>query len=159
MKDLIKFDVWNGSETTDNRRIYCRVSRWITVKHNYNPSPKNALWDYVTDGCGYHPYNNEFNPDDGLYLDYFTFDGRNYAIEQIIAFGGMCEFGHFSGYIENGEKRYLSGYLDNNLYSPYHVELDEYGEHVRVYEECRRGYTFDAYENIRLNRDNAERGL
>lgn len=65
----------------DGTKTFRRISRWITVKTNYHPAKNNCLWEYVTDGNGYKPYQAEFNPENGLYLDYFTFNGKNYAVE------------------------------------------------------------------------------
>lgn len=141
MKTLQKFDIYPGAncnpvETIDNSHNYKRVSRWIEIKHNYTPNSRNALWDYVTDENGYHPYQDNFNPDNGLYLDYFKWNGRTYAVEQFAAFGSVMDcIGHSTGYVENGEKHYLSGYDMDNYYNPVMIELDEYGERCRVYIE------------------------
>lgn len=144
MKELQKFDIYPGAnynpvETIDTKYNYVRVSRWIKVKQNYNPRKNNRLWDYVTDENGYKPHNDNFNPENGLYLDYFRFNGRTYAIEQFFAFGSIADtIGHASGYIENGEKHYLQGFDNENIYNPIFIELDEYGENVRIYEEVKQ---------------------
>ena len=113
-----------------------RVSRWITIKHNYNPRPNNYLWDYVMDENGYKPYQNTFNPENGLYLDYFTWRGRNYAIEQFWRLGNPFYTAFSLAYeIENGGLCYLSGVDAENIYNPIYIEFDECCERVRVYEE------------------------
>lgn len=135
MKELVKFDIWNGEVEIDNRLKFVRVSRWITVKHNYNPNKGNELWDYVQDGYGYRTCQSGFHEDDDLYLDYFTFNGRNYALEQFIAIGSIADaIEHREGYIENGKKHFLSGYDERDYYRPLFIELDEWGEKVRCYE-------------------------
>lgn len=135
MKELNKFEIWQGTENIGGS--IKRVSRWIRINQNCNPRKNNVLWDYVTDGSGYNPHNDSFNPADGLYLDYFTYGGRNYALDQFIRFGSIADsIGHFEGYIENGEKYYLSGWDScGSFFGPVlMIELDEYCEHVRVYE-------------------------
>lgn len=135
MKTLKGFSIYDGKEF-EGDYDYKRLSRWIKIKQNYNPSKRNGLWDYVTDSYGYHPYQDKFNPAEGLYLDYFTFNGRNYAIDQFIRIG--CAFdcmGRCLGYYENGDKHYLAGYEADDYIDSLFIELDEYGENVRVYEE------------------------
>lgn len=139
MKDLVKFDIYDGKKPQiDNKYKYRRVSRWIKVQENCNPGKNNSLWDYVMDGYGYHPYQDKFNNKDDLYLDYFRYNGKTYAIEQFFAFGSIAEIiGHSTGYIENNEMHCISAFDSNgSLYeSPLMIELDECGERVRVYEE------------------------
>lgn len=136
MKDLVKYEIYDGKGAIDEKHGLRRVSRWISIKHNYNPNRNNALYDYVMDEYGYKPYSDNFNPANGLYLDYFIFNGRNYAIEQFTAIGCIWDcIGHAIGYIENGETHYLSAFDSENYFNPLFIELDEYGERVRVYEE------------------------
>lgn len=125
----------NGwTETTPQKMR--RVSRWITIKHNYNPRPSNYLWDYVMDENGYKPYQSTFNPDNGLYLDYFTYRGRNYAVEQFLALGNpFCAAFSLAYENENGQLCYLSGVDAENIYNPIYIEFDECCERVRIYEE------------------------
>ncbi len=137
MKELSAFDFWNGTYQYHAKRKFVRVSRWITMKCNYNPTKRNALWDYVQDGSGYHPYQEKFNPEEGLFLDYFEFNGRKYALEQFIAIGSIADsIGHAEGYIENNQRYFLNGYDGNDYFHPLYIELDEYGERVRLY-ECK----------------------
>jgi hypothetical protein len=144
MKTLDKFDIYPGNnytpvESIDDRYKYRRVSRWIQIRQNYNPGKRNRLWDYVTDENGRHPYQDNFSPENGLFLDYFIFNGRTYAIEQFIGFGSIADcIGHHTGYIENGEKYYLSGFDSEDYYRPILLELDDCGERVRVYEEVQK---------------------
>ena len=114
-----------------------RVSRWIAVKHNYTPNKRNSLWDYVTDENGYKPYQDNFTPENGLYLDYFRFNGRNYAVEQFLCLGNP--FWNPVTYCyedSSGKVHYLFGVDMDNYYNPIYVEFDEYCENVRVYEAC-----------------------
>ena len=104
MKTLQKFDIYDGKEHIDNDHCFVRVSRWIKVKQNYSPNKNNKLWDYVVDSFGRHPYQENFDTSDGLYLDYFTHNGRNYALGQFYSFGSIADsIGHFAGYYENGK--------------------------------------------------------
>ena len=120
----------------DGTKIFNRVSRWIKVKQNYNPCSRNRLWDYVQDENGYKHYQEQFNPENGLYLDYFTFHGRNYAIEQFLALGNPFYTAVSYSYEDKaGKLFYLSGVDGENIYNPLYIEMDEYGEYVRVYTE------------------------
>lgn len=137
MKQLKSFDIYDGKEHARDYD-FVRVSRWITVKQNYNPNKGNALYDYAVDGFGNHSYSENFNPveNGGKYLDYFTFNGRNYAIEQFIAIGCVWDvLGHHAGYYENGEKHFISAYDTESYFNPLYIEWDECGERVRVYRE------------------------
>ena len=117
-------------------RNFRRVSRWIKIKQNYNPCPRNSLWDYVQDENGYKPYQEQFNPKNGLYLDYFSFGGRNYAIEQFLTLGNpfyTCVSYAYED--EDGKIHYLSGIDGENIYNPICIEVDDSCEYVRVYIE------------------------
>ena len=131
-KQLNTFDVWNGIES-ESRFPVERLSRWITVKHAYDITPRHSLYDFCTDENGYRPWQLEFNPVNGTYLDYFEWKGEKYAIAQFICYGGMAEFGHFHGYIENGEKHYFAGYDSMTIFDSMLSETDKYLERVRVY--------------------------
>ena len=119
----------------DGTEKFYRVSRWITVKQNYNPNKRNSLWDYVTDENGYHPYNDKFNPENGLFLDFFKWNGRTYAIDQFWSLSNPFYIGILYRYEdENGKDAFLSGVdMDGNLFNPIYIEFDEYCERVRVY--------------------------
>ena len=119
--------------------IFRRVSKWIKVKHNYNPCSRNALWDYVTDENGYKPYQDAFNPENGLYLDYFRFNGRNYALDQFLALGNPFYTAVTYSYEdENGKTAFLSGVDSEDIYQPIYIEMDSYGEYVRVYKSAHK---------------------
>ena len=111
-----------------------RLSRWIEIRHNYNPSERNPLWDYVTDENGNRPSSSKFAPEHGLYLDFFRWNGRNYAMEQFLA---LCNpFWNpvsYSYETEDGKTAYLSGVDCEDIYDPISIEVDCTGERVRVY--------------------------
>ena len=75
--------------TKDGKNIVNRLSRWITIKQAYNVNRRNSLFDFSTDENGYKPGQDEYNPANGTFLDYFSFNGRKYAIEQFIALGSV----------------------------------------------------------------------
>ena len=120
----------------DGKQRLTRVSRWITLKHNYNPSKRNSLWDYVCDENGYHPYQGRFNPENGLYLDYFRFNGRTYALEQFYVLGGVWTSSPPIFYDDEDGKLGVIGTVDmgGDLYHSLYAEWDEYCEHVRLWE-------------------------
>ena len=120
--------------TNENKTIY-RLSRWIRIQRNYNPNKRNRLYYYAMDGNGYREGQNGFDPKNGLYIDFFHWNGRTYAIEQFIMLGSIwcpytCTFND-----KDGKMHYLSGYDSENYFDPILIELDEYGEYVRVYTE------------------------
>ena len=94
---------------------------------------------YTSDKCiqaAYKPYQDNFTPENGLYLDYFRFNGRNYAVEQFLCLGNP--FWNPVTYCyedKNGKTCYLSGVDNENYFNPIYVEFDEYCENVRVYVE------------------------
>lgn len=129
------------SDGHERVREFERVSRWITIKHNYEPHPHNRLWDYVTDSQGYHPCDDNFDTVGGLYLDYLRFDGCNYAIEQFWRLGNPFYMPVTYSYEERGEVYFLHGVdMGTENYSPsyrrIYIEFEnEWCERVRVYRE------------------------
>jgi len=115
-------------KTKDNRELK-RVSRWIQIRHNYRPNKRNSLWYYVQDENGYREGRKGYNPENGLYLDYFVWNGRTWAIEQFYRMDVPMMWE------EDGKLHWVAGYDSENYYNPILIEMDEYGEYVRVYEE------------------------
>lgn len=122
-------------KTIDGKNTVTRLSRWITVKQNYNVSKRNSLYDFSTDENGYHPYQDNYNNENGTYLDYFTFNGRNYAIEQFVCIGSAWCAGTPYMFNDTDGKLSVVGAVDfyGDLYNPLYIEIDAYGEKVRVY--------------------------
>lgn len=123
---------WNESGNVK----FTRLSRWIKIKQNYSPSKRNSLWDYVEGENGYKPCSEHFTPENGLFLDYFTFNGKNYALEQFLSLGNpfYCPV-TYSYQTKDGKTLFLSGVDGENIYNPIYIEIDENGENVRVYSE------------------------
>ena len=121
--------------TLDGKHTVTRLSRWVTIQHNYNVSKRNSLYDYSTDGSGYHPHEDRYDPTDGTYLDYFRYGGRTYAIEQFVSLGSMWIGGQPYQFIDtDGSVSCVAAFdIDGCLYDPLYIEIDEYGERVRVY--------------------------
>lgn len=121
---------------TSDGRTLVRRSRWIEVRKNYNPNKRNRLWYYVTDGNGYREGQKGYDPSSGLFLDYFRWNGRNWAIEQFYSVSGTMGFlAPIMFEDENGKTSYIAGYDSENYYNPILIEVDDCGEYVRVYEE------------------------
>ena len=121
--------------TNDGKHIVTRLSRWITIKQAYNVNRRNSLFEFVSDENGYKPGQDEFNPANGTFLDYFRFDGRTYAIEQFITLGSVwCAGAPYEFTDTDGKITFISA-VDyyGDLYDPLYIELDKYGERVRVY--------------------------
>lgn len=117
-----------------------RISRWIKLNHNYTPNSRNSLWNYACDGYGRHPYQDKFDPTDGLYLDYFRFRGRTYALEQFFILGSMWLGGKPYFYKDEDGKLGVIGTVDMDgpIFGPaLYGEWDGYCEYVRLYEEVR----------------------
>ena len=120
---------------TKEGRTLLRLSRWIKVQQGYNITPRHSLYDYCTDENGFYHGQSMFNPENGTFLDFFRFNGRKYAINQFIIFGG-CMGGYPPMWEdEDGKIHYLSGYDSEDYYNPIMIESSEYCEYVRVYQE------------------------
>lgn len=120
---------------TKEGRTLLRLSRWIKVQQGYNITPRHSLYDYCTDENGFYPGQSMFNPENGTFLDFFRFNGRKYAINQFIIFGG-CMGGYPPMWEDEDRKiHYLSGYDSEDYYNPIMIESSEYCEYVRVYQE------------------------
>ena len=121
--------------TTDGKHRVTRLSRWITIQHKYNANKRNSLFEFVTDENGYHPHQDGFDPANGTYLDYFTFNNCSYAIEQFVSLGSVWigtrpyKFIDTDGTISSVDAVDIYG----DLYDPLYIEFDEYGGAVRVY--------------------------
>lgn len=129
---------WYGVKgwKTAGKQDFNRVSGWIRIKTNYNPTERNSLWYYVQDENGCNPNQYAFNPENGLFLDYFTFRGKNYALDQFMALNNT--FWNPVGYTyinEGGKTVSLAGVDSENYFNPIYIEIDPCGERVRVYEE------------------------
>lgn len=122
---------------TDGKIIY-RKSRWIKRQEKCNVSKRNGLYYYATDENGYHSGQAGFNPENGLFLDYFRWNGRNYAIEQFFRLNSMFCPLSYCWEDKQGKLNFLSGYDSENYYNPILIEIDETGEYIRVYEEGRK---------------------
>ena len=121
--------------TVDGKNTVTRLSRWIQIKQNYNVSKRNSLYELSTDENGYKPGQSEYNPVNGTYLDYFRFNGRNYAIEQFITLGSVwCGGAPYKFTDADGKSSFVCAVdFYGDLYKPLYIELDACGERVRVY--------------------------
>lgn len=110
-------------KTTTGRTI-ARVSRYIKIRTDYVTS-RHSLYDYADSSS---------EEDGKRLLDYFIYHGKKYALNQFMRLGSMIipEVYQFE---ENGKTQFLSGVDSENYYNPLLIEVDEYGESVRIYEE------------------------
>ena len=122
-------------KTVDGKNTVTRLSRWIQIKQNYNVNKRNSLYEFSTDENGYKPGDSEYNPANGTYLDYFRFNGRNYAIEQFITLGSVwCSGSPYEFTDTDGKSTFIHAVdFYGDLYNPLYIEVDECGERVRVY--------------------------
>lgn len=109
--------------TTTDGRTLMRLSRWIHIRNNI-VSKKHTL------AC----YGNQVEEDDThVYLDWFQFNGKKYALGQFICMNGMWA-NPVMFEDETGKLNYLSGYDCEDYYNPIMIELSDGGEYVRVYQ-------------------------
>ena len=109
-------------KTTEGKEIK-RLSRWIKIKQAYNITEKHSLYYYV-----------EKIEENENVLDYFVFNGRKYALNQFLRFNTPWTVTSMQWY-EKDKLHFMSGYDSENYYRPLLIEMDEYGEYIRVYEE------------------------
>ena len=126
-----------GWKVENDRVPFMRLSRWISIRHNYDPHKRNKLWDYVIDEQGYSPDHCGFNPDGNLVLDYFIYNGQTYALNQFMRVDSPFSPVRYFFEDENGKKSYLSGYDTEAYYNPIYIEFDDEYERVRLYREIR----------------------
>lgn len=97
------------------------VSRWIQIKTLY-VTEKHSLFDYAekdAECMGKYP------------VMAFRWKNHWYALDSFLSRYGICGF-------DRECKEYptfITGYDGNNYYNPLLMELDEYGEKCRLYEE------------------------
>ena len=113
MAVLYATKTFGGSVDYSWNYSYKRVSRWIKIQYDMVTS-RHSLWDYAE--------NNE-----GI-LTHFRHGGRDYAIGQ---------FMRLSPPIFLEDNSIICGYDATEWYRPYLIEIDEYGEYVRLYEEIQ----------------------
>lgn len=115
-----------------------RISRWIKIR-NLPVTKRHRLWGYATDGNGYHPYSEKFDPSTGVFLDFFTFNGTQFALEQFLSTSSAWAGDWNPFYSENDVDDYviLSGFEAENYFTPLLIELDTICEAVRVYREVK----------------------
>ena len=109
--------------TTTNGQKIQRVSRWIKINHACNITKRHSLFYYAE------------KDKDGNTLDYFTYKGKKYALNQFFRFGTMWTPGAMPMFYENDKLQYISGYDSENYYNPILIEISDCCEAVRVYEE------------------------
>lgn len=115
------------------RETITRVSRWLMIRQNYNPRSNNSLWAYVMDGNGETPASDRFNPSEGLYLDYFNFNGRKYALDQFYRLESMFINSQNRTFKDGRENVCICAVDAENYFNPLYLELDASGERVRLY--------------------------
>ena len=96
-----------------------KVSRWITIKE-MEVTKNHSLYRYGED--------TEIGK---RYVFTFRYNGRLYALNQFLNRFGMMGFDK-----ECKEyPKFIAGYDGENYFNPLLIEIDEYGEKVRLWEE------------------------
>lgn len=111
--------------TCDDGTQFKRASRWITIRTDYNITPRHSLYDQ-SDDCG----------DGEKCVDYIRHKGITIPASQMIGLGSFaCPGGKPYTFTEKGKTHTICA-VDfwNNLYNPYYIEVDQWGEKVRLYE-------------------------
>lgn len=96
------------------------ISRWITIQRK-EVTPKSALYDYGGGDC----------ENEKRYVLFFRWHNREFAFDRFLARFGIVGF-------DPECKEYpafITGYDGDNYYNPILCSIDEYGEHIRLYEE------------------------
>lgn len=113
---------------TNNGETYRRVSRWIAIDCKYITS-RHSLWDYADKSS---------EDEKEAPVLCFRYNNRLYAIGQFVRFDFPFRTdmtGH--EFKENGETHTLCAYdAMRGLFNPLILEIDSYGEHVRLYEQA-----------------------
>lgn len=103
-----------------------RCSRWITIRTDYDITPRHSLYDQSEDCEGGEKC-----------VSYIRHNGITIPTGQMILLGSMfCPADKPFTFTEKGETHAISA-VDfwTNLYNPYYIEFDEWGEKVRLYEK------------------------
>lgn len=112
--------------TCNDGTQFKRASRWITIRTDYGITPRHSLYDQADD-CG----------DGEKCVSYIRHKGITIPTSQMILLSSMvCGFQKPYTFTKNGETHTI-GAVDfwTNLYNPYYIELDQWGEKVRLYEK------------------------
>ena len=123
---------------TDGNRIE-RLSRWIKLK-SVPVTKRHRLYDYARDEYGYHPYQERFNSENGVFLDCFTFKGKQYSLEQFLSTSSVWTgtWNPYHSVHDEDDQVVINGVQHDDYFHPLLIEIDEYGEHVRIYHEIPR---------------------
>ena len=108
-----------------------RVSRWIAIQTNCKVNKNNSLYDYASDENGCSVQSENFNPENGVFLDFFRFNGRTYALNQFLNRFGICGF----DFDCEEYPSFITGYDGTDYYKPLLCELDDCGSRIRLYQE------------------------
>lgn len=112
--------------TCNNGTQFKRCSRWITIRTDYDITPRHSLYDQ-SDDCG----------DGEKCVSYIRHKGITIPTAQMVLLGSMaCPADKPFIFKEKGETHTISA-VDfwTDLYNPYYIELDQWGEKVRLYEK------------------------
>lgn len=101
-----------------------RMSRWITIKNDYNITKKHGLFCYAEEYDGENCVN------------YIMHKGYRIAVSAMYLLGSMWISEKPHQFKENGDIHTISAVdMDGNIYDPFYIELDEWGEKVRLYKK------------------------
>lgn len=106
------------------------VSNWIEKEYVVVDNEKHELWDYlqrnIEDG--------NFYPDETT-VECFNIEGTLYTLDDI-----MDRFNKFYSGFDLNCKEYpeeINGVIEEDFYHPILVEVDTYGERLRVWDEIK----------------------
>ena len=104
---------------------FIRVSRWISRKTDYNITEKHGLYCY-----------GEVCEDGTMCVDYIIHKGYSIACSAMYAIGSMWVSGEPYEFIENDKTHVIGAVdMDGDIYDPYYIECDEWGEKFRLYKK------------------------
>jgi hypothetical protein len=112
--------------TTDGITIQ-GTGRWISIQLAPAITPRHSLWDYGDDNG------------DGTRSAYiFTHYGRRFSLDQFVRFGSVWGASYPLTWEEADGLHHMAGYEAHRYDAPLMIELNEYGDAVRVWQEVAR---------------------
>ena len=112
--------------TCNDGTQFKRCSRWIAIRTDYDITPRHSLYELAEECEGGEKC-----------VSYIQHNGITIPTSQMILLGSMaCPGEKPFEFKEKGETHAIST-VDfwTDLYNPYYIEFDEWGEKVRLYEK------------------------
>lgn len=130
MRDKRIYKATDGSEWTR--------SRWLKVRRDWfeKPNPRHGLYDYMVDMDGLALYDERCDLSAGVEVEYFKYHGMRFPLSRFYALRcAVISTAPYEIVEDDGSSSFISCVdMDGDIFNPLYLELDEWGEGVRVYE-------------------------